>query len=252
MTSPPPPLIRLEHHGRIALLSLSRQGKRNAMTPDMFAQLHALLPPDHAIDGLVLTGDGPVFCGGFDLKLAAHTPGTLEILLRELARTIAALAARSHPVVIAAHGAAIAGGCALLAAADLTLGTPDGQYGYPVVRLGLSPAISFPYLRTLIHDGPARERLLDSSLIPGSEAHRIGLLHHLEPTPDACRQAALSACQRLAAKPRHAFAATKQLLRELHNAAATADRALTVSLNTADTPECHDRLTALFPASPNA
>ncbi len=254
MTTPPPPspptppaeLVRVETHGRLAVVVLSRPAKRNAMTPEMFEQLWRVMPAEDAIDGLVLAGDGPVFCGGFDLKLALERPGTLATLLTQLADTIARLNRRSHPVVIAAHGAALAGGAALLGAGDVVVGDHAGQYGYPVVRIGLSPAVSFPYLRTMLNDGAARERLLDSGLLSGEEARRVGLLHELCDIPEDVGPKALRICRALAAKPRHAFAATKRLVADLSGAEAWGGRALAASLATADTPECRERLAAMF------
>lgn len=242
-------LVRVERYGGIAVVVLSRPEKRNAMTPAMLEEVLAAIPPADQIEGLVLAGDGPVFCGGFDLKMCHEKPGTLEALLRGLARVIAELDARAHPVVVAAQGAAIAGGAALLGGADVAVGDRAGQYGYPVVRLGLSPAVSAPYLRLLVGDGHARERLLDPSTVSGEEARRIGLIHELCDIPEDCGPRALRVCKMLAGKPRHAFGATKRLLRELGGAGRTARAGLEASLTTADSDECRAALGALFGAA---
>ncbi len=240
------PLIRTERYDAIAVVVLSRPEKRNALTPAMIDELLAALPDPHSIDGLVLAGDGPVFCGGLDLKLCLETPGTLDALLRGLSRVMLELDARDHPVVIAAKGAAIAGGAAILGAADIVIGDRLGQYGYPVTRLGISPAVSAPFLRQLVGDGHCRERLLDPTTVSGEEAHRIGLIHELCDIPEDCGPRAVRACKALAAKPRQAFAATKRLLRELSGASSRAAEALNASLATAETAECRERLAALF------
>jgi len=237
------PLVRVEQYDRIAVVVFARPEKRNAMTPELFEEWFAALPGPDAIDGLVLAGDGPVFCGGFDLKMCLDKPGTLEVLLTQLSRAVMELSMRDHPVVIAAKGAAIAGGCALLGAADINVGDRAGQYGYPVVRLGLSPVISYPTLRTLMTDGHARERLLDTALLSGEEAKRQGLLHVLRDIHEDVGPVALRMCKMLAAKPRQAFAATKQLMRELAGSGVWAARATAVSLETADTAECTAGLT---------
>ena len=169
-----------------------------------------------------------------------------SVLLTQLSRTILELSNRDHPVVIAAKGGAIAGAAALLGAADVVVGDRLGQYGYPVVKLGISPAVSFPFLRNLVSDGRARERLLDTATIGGEEAHRIGLIHKLCDIPEDVGPTAMRICKGLAAKPRHAFAATKRLLRELGGAEAAAHAARDVSLTTADSAECRERLTAAF------
>jgi enoyl-CoA hydratase/carnithine racemase len=158
---------------------------------------------------LVLTGEGPVFCGGFDLKRCLEKPETLDVLLRGLAGLIEALRALPKPVVVAAHGAAIAGGCAILAAADVVVTDEQGKIGYPVTPLGISPAVSASSLRLAIGDGRARERLLDPGLISGREAGRIGLAHEVVTTPAEVRERAMEIARGLAEKPAGSWAATK-------------------------------------------
>jgi enoyl-CoA hydratase/carnithine racemase len=207
-------MIRLELEGDLATIALDRPDKRNALTPEMFSALHKAL--DEVLwgpaRGLILAGNGRVFCGGFDLTLCLDKPGTLEILLRELSAVVTALRAFPKPVVLAAHGAAIAGGCALLAAADLVVADESAKIGYPVVPLGISPAVSAASLRLAIGDGPARERLLDPATISGREAARIGLVHDVVLTPDQVRSRANELASALAAKPPGAFRATKEWL----------------------------------------
>ncbi|MGD9688212.1 MAG: enoyl-CoA hydratase/isomerase family protein [Phycisphaerales bacterium] len=244
------PLVRLEQYDRLAVVVLSRPEKRNALTPAMFEELWRVIPAEDQIDGLVLAGDGPVFCGGFDLALCHREPETTATLLRALSETIDRLSRRDHPVVIAAKGAAIAGGAALLGAADIVIGDAAGTYGYPVVRIGLSPAVSFPYLRTLVSDGVCRERLLDSGLISGAEARRVGLIHECCDTPEDVGPRALRLCKALASKPRLAFSATKRLLRDLGGAEHTARAALDASLSTADSAECRERLARMMTPRP--
>jgi len=242
-------MIRLSRDGPVAILTLDRPDKRNALTPEMFSALHSHL--DEVLWGddraLLLTGNGPVFCGGFDLKLCLDKPGTLETLLRELAALCSALRAFPKPVVIAAHGAAIAGGCALLAAADLVVTDANARIGYPVTPLGISPAVSAASLRLAVGDGPCRERLLDAMLIGGTEALRIGLAQEVVPTPDQVRPRAIELARTLAAKPPDAFRATKEWLCEITDTPAdAADRALSTSLSIVEQPEQRQRLTRLF------
>jgi enoyl-CoA hydratase/carnithine racemase len=244
-------VIRIEHDGPIAILILDRPDKRNALTPEMFsdlrAQLHGVLwGPARA---LLLAGNGPVFCGGFDLKMCLDSPGTLESLLRELSALVASLRAFPKPVVIAAHGGAIAGGCAILAAADLVVADAQAKIGYPVTPLGISPAVSAASLRLAIGDGPCRERLLDPALISGREAARIGLVHEVVAAPEQTRPRALELARKLAEKPPGAYRATKEWLCEIDDRLATAgigELALAASLAIADQPEQQTRLAKLF------
>lgn len=246
MTTADPSLVRTERDGDLALVTFNRPDRRNALTPPMLdlaagAVTQALSGPARA---LVLAGDGPCFCGGFDLKLCLDTPGTLATLLRQLSELVTSLRSAAKPVVIAAHGAAIAGGCALLSAADLVVTDDAAKIGYPVVPLGVSPAVSAPTLREAIGDGPCRARLLDPALISGREAVALGLAHDLVATPDLVRPRALDLARTLAAKPPTAIAATKQWLREI--SPIDPARGLAASLSIVDQPEERQRLASLF------
>ncbi|MBS0191297.1 MAG: enoyl-CoA hydratase/isomerase family protein [Phycisphaerales bacterium] len=211
-------MIRTHVHGDVYEVVLARAEKRNALTPDMLGQLcTAIGETPREAGGLLLTGEGAVFCAGFDLSLCKDAPGgeVMRALLEGLHRAISALRRLEIPVVVGAHGAAIAGGCALLGGGDLVVTNSDAKLGYPVVRLGVSPAISAPFLRRLAGDGVARSRMLENGLISGREALVCGLAHECLPAPDAVRDFALEAARMLAAKPRGALAATRRWLDEI-------------------------------------
>lgn len=248
-------LVRTESDG-IRVITLDRADKRNAMTPEMFALLREAVGGLGDDRALVLAGEGNVFCGGFDLKMCLDTPGTLRTLLVELSAVIGDLRALEIPVVIAAHGAAIAGGCALLGAADYVVTNDDAKLGYPVVKLGVSPAVSAPFLRRLVGDGRCRERLLDVELISGKEAARIGLASESVARAEDVLPRAIEVARTLAAKPGVGFWRTKAWLNELDDADSRsrgfadvrdeAERALQASLLIEGSEEEREMLTAMF------
>jgi 2-(1,2-epoxy-1,2-dihydrophenyl)acetyl-CoA isomerase len=222
-------MLETQQAGPVRLITLCRPERRNALTPDGLDALLAAIREAERSDAraLVLAGRGSVFCAGFDLDLCkAHPDGSvMRALLSGLARAIAALRVSRLPVVIAAHGAAIAGGCALLGGADFVIADEQAKLGYPVLRLGVSPAVSAPYLRDLVGDGPARERLLDTRLITGLDAHRLGLVHELVAHPDQVMPRALALASELAAKPAHALLATRRWMDEVASTLAAGSRA---------------------------
>lgn len=232
-------MILSRHEGGVAVVSFNRPEARNALTPDMFAALRATL--DHVLGAsatraLLLTGEGKVFCGGFDLKLCLAHPGTLAHLLRDLSSVIQRLSDRDLPVVIAAHGAAIAGGCALLSAADVVVTNEDAKLGYPVTPLGISPAVSGPFMRAAVGEGVTRARQLEPALISGREATRLGVAHECVARAEEVAPRALAIANELASKPPGAFSATKSWLRQLASADGPPDaamRALGASLDLA-------------------
>lgn len=246
-------MIRLEQIGPVALLLLDRPDRRNALTPDALGAMVAAagsLADSGGAGALILAGEGPVFCAGFDLSLCRGAPdgSAMRALLAGLSRAIRTLRALPIPVVVAAHGAAIAGGCALLGAGDVVVTDQGAKLGYPVVRLGISPAVSAPFLRLAVHDGPARERLLDPALITGAEAARIGLAHECVEHAKDVRPRALEIAHALAAKPRGAMAATKAWLSKIEGTHIPhlAERALNVSLSLAGGAEEAARLAELW------
>lgn len=252
-------MIQVTDHDGVLVITLNRPEKRNAMTPESLADLGRAIPghfDPHQCRAIMLAGNGPVFCGGFDLRLCLDQPGTMRRLLTGLADVIRRLNWIPIPVVMAAHGAAIAGGCALLGAADAVITNDDAKLGYPVVRLGVSPAISAPVLRQRVGDGFTRQRMVDVELVGGKEAVRIGLATESLARAEDVLPRAMEVARHLAAKPPHAFAATKSWLEEIAQADAfsrgftsshqESERALHASLSIEGSTEQHERLTELF------
>jgi enoyl-CoA hydratase/carnithine racemase len=227
-------MIRSAGGGEVFVIALSREDRRNALTPGMLTELDEAVGRARAARAVALIGDGRVFCAGFDLTLCKDDPrgGVLRSLLGGLSRAIVSLRGLACPVVLGAQGAAIAGGCALLGGADVVVTDPDAKLGYPVTPLGISPGVSAPFLSGAVGSGRARERLLDPSLVSGREAVRIGLAHELVER-DAVAGRAVEIAGDLAAKPATGIEATKRLLNELDSAMAHAGRALETSLSLA-------------------
>ncbi|MBL8764580.1 MAG: enoyl-CoA hydratase/isomerase family protein [Phycisphaerae bacterium] len=217
----------------VATLTLRRAAKRNAMTPELLACLVTSIGQvSSGARAIVLAGEGTVFCAGFDLSLCREHPdgSVMRALLSGLSDVIVALRDQPRPVVMAAHGAAIAGGCALLGAADFVITNDDAKIGYPVARLGVSPAVSAPYLRLLVGDGAARERLLDSRLISGREAAGIGLATQSLASAADVGPAAQATARALANTPVEAISATRAWLHEVEGLGDAPWRALRASL----------------------
>ncbi|MBC7833855.1 MAG: enoyl-CoA hydratase/isomerase family protein [Phycisphaerales bacterium] len=233
---------RLEGDGdsAIGLVTLARPDKRNALTPEMLTALrHAVNDLAPAVGAIVLegerSGDRNVFCAGFDLSLCQGNDGdsVLEAMLVGLSAAVRTLRSAEVPIVAAAAGAAVAGGCALLGGCDIVVTDSQSKIGYPVVKLGISPAVSAATLRTLIGEGRARERLLDPAVITGAEAGRIGLAHEVMASSAEVAPRAAAIARELAAKPRAGIVATKSWLNQLDGSidARWADRTLAASLS---------------------
>jgi len=237
----------------LAEIVLNRPEKRNALTPGMIASITRaarLLDADQGVRAVVLRGEGRMFCTGFDLSLCRENSDALRELLTELSTAVRTLRRIRQPVVVAAGGAALAGGCALLGGADLVVTDRLAKLGYPVVKLGISPAVSAPTLIGLVGERHARARSLDPEIISGDEAKRIGLAHVLvDLMEDAVPRSQIEAIK-LADKPPAAIAATKRWLNEVDGSLEDGpfDRALAASLGLVGSEEERGRLAELWKA----
>ncbi len=122
-------------HGRVAMLTLDRQDKRNALHTELCRRLTEAVTEALA-DGarvLVLTGAGTSFCSGADLD-AAYSPEFREALYGMLH----AVADAPIPVIAAVNGPAIGAGTQLAVAADLRVAAPGALFAVPTVKLGLA------------------------------------------------------------------------------------------------------------------
>ena len=234
------------------MMVLDRPEKRNALTPDMLANLVSSADLVHSgkgrADAVVLAGEGPAFCAGFDLSLCRDDAQMMAALLTRLSHAVRSLRRISAPVVVAAHGAAIAGGCALLGGGDIVVADRGARLGYPVVRLGVSPAVTAPALASCVRGGALRRLLLDPGLITGDEGARLGLVHEMIEAPADVRARAIEIASALAAKPPLGVHTTKRWLTEIEGADRhdVFDAALRASLALAGGAEERSRLAALW------
>jgi enoyl-CoA hydratase/carnithine racemase len=211
-------IVRVERGGGIAIVRLNDPQRRNALGNAMFDALHAELgaiSADVSLSAILLAGEGPAFCAGFDLAACSENASLLGPFILRLSALLRKLRRAPQVVVAAVHGHALAGGCAILSACDFVFIAPEARVGYPVHRIGVSPVVSAPTLSQSIGFGPARALQISGELIDGHEAKRIGLATHVAASADSAVREAIAHCRALAAKPRAALRATKAWLNEV-------------------------------------
>ncbi|MFO0827560.1 MAG: enoyl-CoA hydratase/isomerase family protein [Phycisphaerales bacterium] len=210
-------LVVVDFAAPVATITLNDPDRRNALSGDMFTCLEA------AIDGVAhhensvalrLRGAGSAFCAGFDLGACVERPGTLALFIRRLSIVNRKLRRLRQVVVAEVQGAALAGGCAMLSACDFVCVASDAQLGYPVHRIGVSPAVSLPTLMQAV-GGAARALTLSGDLVDGRRALAIGLATHCSDDAESLPALVERLCSRLATKGPKALAATKAWLNEL-------------------------------------
>ncbi|MGI9014065.1 MAG: enoyl-CoA hydratase/isomerase family protein [Phycisphaerales bacterium] len=210
-----------QHDPGVAIITLSDPERRNALSVAMFDGLDMALDQIETAEAgtircVLIRGAGPAFCAGFDLPAVLDAPALLGDFIQRLSTAIRRLRRLTQPVVAQVHGAAIAGGCAILSACDFVVIANDAKVGYPVHAIGISPAVTLPTLMGAIGAGPARALVMSGKLLNGSEAFQLGLATHcVNNEDDALHQVAHKLAIELAGKPPHAVQTTKRWLNQL-------------------------------------
>ena len=163
-----------------AWITLNRPDNRNALSSILVTELYDHLMAanaDHSVRSIVITGNGPAFCAGADLK---SPPGQLsEGSDRAVpyADVLTAIIDSPKPVIAAINGAAFAGGLGLVGAADIVISKKNVQFSFSEVRIGVIPAIisvvCLPKLGT--HHG--MKLFLTGERFDGDQAVAMGLAH---------------------------------------------------------------------------
>ncbi|MDF1810063.1 MAG: enoyl-CoA hydratase/isomerase family protein [Phycisphaerales bacterium] len=243
-------MVTVSFEDQIAIVSLNRPDKRNAMLPSMLTELNQVLIDCSAqTQAIALLGEGKTFCAGFDLKVCAQDPSgkIMSELLSGLSTVVRTMRSLEIPVVLGVHGAAVAGGCAMLGGADIVLADQSCKLGYPVVKIGVSPAVSAAFMMASIQAGPVRTRLLDTKLVSAEEAYQIGLVHELVDNAESVRSRTIQIASNLANKPGSAISATKAWLNEIVSPMTdNAQIGLDVSLSLTGSHEEQERLSSLW------
>ncbi len=209
-------IVNHKTSGGVCSITLNNPEKRNALGIEMFDAIDSAMNTiDRQTRCVLFTGEGSVFCSGFDMRACAEDLSILGTYIQRLSTVIRTLRRLYCPVVVAAHGAAIAGGCAVLTGCDFVVGGTKAKYGYPVHQLGISPAVTIPTLFQKLGEGQARSLVMSGEIINGAKAFQLGLLSHLEEDAEAVQQKAEEIALSLAEKPPFALQTTKQWLNEL-------------------------------------
>ncbi|MEV6153654.1 enoyl-CoA hydratase-related protein [Nonomuraea sp. NPDC052129] len=213
-------LVHKELAGGIATITLDSPANRNALSVRLLGDLErrlnwALTEPDVRV--IVLTGAGPVFCSGADLKEQRVEPasGVGDAPVTASFPEILSLIWESpKPVICRLNGTARAGGLGLVAACDFAIAPETASFAFTEVRLGVVPAmISVPVLRRL-DPRAAAEYFLTGEVFDAARAVEIGLLTRAVPAEELDATVRHYAGMLLKGGP-EALAITKRLVREL-------------------------------------
>jgi methylglutaconyl-CoA hydratase len=179
--------IKVETDGTLALITLNRPEKRNAISAAMIAELLTALQ-DVESGGervAIISGAGKAFCAGMDLdalkSLATQSPEQNLEDARRTAGFFRRLWSFPKPLIAAVNGAALAGGCGIATLCDFTLAVPEAKFGYTEVRVGFIPALVSMFLERQVGEKQARDLFLTGRILDAAEAKAIGLVTSIVP-----------------------------------------------------------------------
>ena len=214
------PAVLVEQAGAVRRLVLNRPAQRNAIDPQLLAELDAALAAaaqDEGVSVVVLAGRGPSFCAGADLRhlmSLGEQAGDPLAWIGEISAAITRLERCPKPVVAALHGHVVAGGLELALACDAVLAADGTLIGDGHVRNRLLPGGgSSVRLAHAVGLSLARWLLLSGELLPAERFAAAGWLHAVVPG-ERLQDEAHALAERLAAASGPAQRSLKALLAE--------------------------------------
>jgi methylglutaconyl-CoA hydratase len=167
-------------------VTLNRPDVHNALNVELLAALTDAVRAASSAPGVryvVIDGAGASFCAGADLEWmrasVSATRGENEVDAARVADALEAIVRCPKPVIARVHGPALAGGMGIVAACDLAVAGPRAVFGLTEVRLGLVPAMVFPYLLRRVAPHQLRWAALTGERFGPQAAREMGLIHEV-------------------------------------------------------------------------
>ena len=179
--------LEIKEADGVHTITMNRPNRRNALNPQMIAELtHALTDSAACPCGVVvLTGAGTAFCSGMDLdslkSISDQRPEDQRADAESTMWMMRRLYELSKPTIAAVNGAAIAGGAGLATLCDFTLAAPRAKFGYTEVRIGFIPAIVSVFLLEMVGEKKTKSLLLSGRVLDAEEALSLGLVSEVVP-----------------------------------------------------------------------
>ena len=183
-------MIKVKVNGVVGTIILDRPDRCNALSREMVQQLAQAfddLRQEKRVRGIVLTGTGPHFCSGIDLRELQETgatedPATLSQWFADttaLQSLFEQMLQLPKPIIAAVDGAALGSGLGLVMASDLVVASHRSVFGVPAAKIGLVSGLLAPLLYFRIGASLASQFLIGASQVTAPDAKDLGFVHHL-------------------------------------------------------------------------
>lgn len=204
--------VLVSKEGSIAILQLNRPKALNALSFELMGELVKALEDlenDHGIRVIILTGDGPVFAAGADLKEMSQA-SPVDLILGRRFELWDKIRKITKPIIAAVNGYCLGGGNELAMNCDIIIASQTATFGQPEVNVGIMPgAGGTQRLIRAVGKYRAMEMILTGKSITADEAHRIGLVNRVVPAESLMNEARKIANE-IASKPPISIRAAKE------------------------------------------
>jgi enoyl-CoA hydratase/carnithine racemase len=191
------PILR-ENRGAVALLTLNRPEKLNAMNNELLAALVAELDAielDPAVRVVVITGAGRAFSAGADIaafapRMQAGTAEAIAHFMRPGHRMTRRVESFPKPVIAAINGIAFGGGCELVESTHVALAAASATFSKAEINIGIIPTFGGTQrLPRNVGRKAAIELILTGRRFGAEEAAKLGLVNRVVPDDDLLGEA---------------------------------------------------------------
>jgi enoyl-CoA hydratase/carnithine racemase len=180
--------IHIAHEGAIAIVTLNRPERRNALSLELMLDLLATLEEigrNPQIRAVILAASGRVFCSGHDLsQMTGRDINEYRRIFDVCTELMQKLQSIPQPVIAEVQGIATAAGCQLVATCDLAIAADDAAFATPGVKIGLFCTTPMVALTRAIGRKRAMQMLLTGEMVPARVAAEWGLINQAVPAAD--------------------------------------------------------------------
>jgi enoyl-CoA hydratase len=196
--------LLLERHSRVAVITINRPDKRNALnikTREEGAALLDELGRDDSVGVVVITGAGDkAFIAGADIAEFAGRTASMQRDVMTGRSLFTAVDTFPKPLIAMINGYCLGGGCELALACDIRIASENASFGQPEINLGIIPGGGGTQrLTRLVGEGKAMEMILTGEIIDARTAFSIGLVNHVVPA-DQLQSKTMEIATRIAEK----------------------------------------------------
>ena len=156
----------------------------NVFNIEMMREITAALGEYAKRETVAIVFDADKSCRSFSAGVAVeeHVQETIFQMLDAFHSIFRSLEQIAKPTIAVVDGAALGGGCELVAAADIVIASDRARFGQPETKLGVFPPVAAVLLPRVIGEKRARELILTGEIIDAVEAGRLGLCNHVVPS----------------------------------------------------------------------